>query len=199
MSTGTVGEGHIQLYMESRGWKLIEGKVGARTQHFDLVFARGNEVLVTQVKTSSEEFGWIRYQPTDPLKSAEGLLKAAFERNGKAIMILVQLPEEPVTTIAENDGQPVLVTTMPPPTLVTWADPQEFAAKVEHARDEYAKGFYQYGERKGQPLPRTGCGYPAQVDEFPTLESYLARAELDDTQSATQRAKIVRQDAVAHE
>jgi len=46
--------------MESRGWKLIEGKVGDRTRHFDLVFARGDEVLVTQVKTSSEEFGWIR-------------------------------------------------------------------------------------------------------------------------------------------
>jgi hypothetical protein len=99
-------------------------------------------------------------------------------------MILVQLPEEPVTTIAENDGKPVLVTTMPPPTLVTWADPLEFAAKVDHARDEYAKGFYQYGDHKGQPLPRTGCGYPARVDEFPTLESYLAPAELDDTQSA---------------
>lgn len=39
----------------------------------------------------------------------------------------------------------------------------------------------------------------AGLDELPTLESYLARAELDDTQSTAQRAKIVRQDAAALE
>lgn len=166
-------EGLVQLYMEASGWKLIEGRVGARTRHFDLVFATADQVLVTQIKTSSEPYGWIRYQPKDPLKTAEGLLKAASTRGGNAIVVFVQLPEEPVTVLAERDGRPVLVTTMPEPIRMTWW-PLEFAAKVEHARDEYAKGFYQYGERKGQPLPRTGCGYPAQVDEFPTLESYLA-------------------------
>lgn len=76
-------------------------------------------------------------------------------------MQAVHLPAGPVTTLTESDGQLVMVTSMPSPTLVTWADPLEFAAKVEHCRDEYARDFYQYGERKGQPLPRTGCAYPA--------------------------------------
>ncbi|MGW7825004.1 hypothetical protein ACWGLF_44940 [Streptomyces puniciscabiei] len=141
MSTGNVGEACVQLYMEGRGWKLIEGRVGARTKHFDLIFEKDSRVLVTQIKTSSEEYGRIRYQPKDPLKTAESLLTAASTRNGDAIMVLVQMPEEPVTVLDERDGRRVLMTTVPEPTLITWADPLEFAAKIEHARDKYAKGF----------------------------------------------------------
>ncbi|MFF3468858.1 hypothetical protein ACWCQN_46140 [Streptomyces sp. NPDC001984] len=40
------------------------------------------------------------------LKSAKDLLQAASGRGGKAIMVFVQLPEEPTTDITENDGQP---------------------------------------------------------------------------------------------
>ncbi|WP_435598198.1 hypothetical protein [Streptomyces anulatus] len=123
----------------------------------------------------------------DPLKTAKGLLKAASERDGTAVMIFVQLPEEPATTLAEHEGQPVLVTAKPTPTLITWAGPLEFAGQVEHAREEYAKGFYQHGERKGQPLPRTGCGYPARADEFPALEPYLMEIESDEDDAQPQR------------
>lgn len=134
-----------------------------------------------------------------------GELKVASERGGQAIMMFVQLPEEPTTVITESDGRPVMVTTMPEPTLVTWVGPLELAAKVEHSRDEYAKGSYPHGPRKGQPLPRTGCSHPARVDEFPTLQSYLARVESVDGAEPLaisvpkQRDKIVRQDAVAQE
>ncbi|WP_329538549.1 hypothetical protein OG568_61270 (plasmid) [Streptomyces sp. NBC_01450] len=169
----------MQLYMEDRGWKLIEGKIGSRTKHFDLVFEKNGRVLVTQVKTSSEEYGWIRYQPANPRKSAEGLVQAASTRSGQAIMVLVQLHEAPTTVLAERDGLRVLETVMPEAALITWAEPLKFADMVEEARDEYAKGFYQGGKKKGQPLPRTGLGYPVCVDQFQDLESFLASPEVD--------------------
>jgi len=35
----------------------------------------------------------------------------------------------------------------------------------------------QHGKRKSQPALWTGCDYRARVDEFPTLESHLAKTE----------------------
>lgn len=174
MSTGDAGEGRVQLYMEERGWTLTEGRIGAKTQDFDLVFERGGHVLVTQIKTSSADDGRVRYQNKDPHQSAEALVRRAVSRSGRAIMVLVHLSEAPVTALATRDGHPVLETTMPEPTLITWADPIDFATKVEKARDAYGSEKYLIGPRKGHPRPREGLGYPVCVNEFPTLSSFLA-------------------------
>ncbi|WP_406220795.1 hypothetical protein [Streptomyces decoyicus] len=183
MSTGDAGEGRVQLYMEERGWALTEGRVGARTEDFDLVFERGGHILVTQIKTSSAADGRVRYQTKDPHQSAEALVRKAASRGGRAVMVLVHLSEAPVTALAARDGRPVLETTMPEPTLITWAGPVDFAAKVEKARDLYGSGMYLIGPQKGQPRPRTGLGYPVCVDEFPALSSFLADLDAGRTTS----------------
>ncbi|MFI7337052.1 hypothetical protein ACIBUY_03830 [Streptomyces sp. NPDC050085] len=179
-STGDAGEGRVQLYMEERGWKLIEGGVGLRTEDFDLVFKRGSHVLVTQIKTSSADDGRILYRNTHPHESANALVDKAIARSGRAIMVLVHLPEAPTITLVTRDGHPVLETTMPEPSLITWADPVDFAAKVEKERDEYASSTYLIGKRKGQPRRREGLWYPVCVDEFPALSSLLEDLEVGD-------------------
>lgn len=68
---------------------------------------------------------------------------------------------------------------MPEAALITWAESLGFADMVEEARDEYAKGFCQGGEKKGQPLPGTGLGDPVRVGQFPDLKSFLADLEAD--------------------
>lgn len=167
----------MQLYMEERGWRVAEGRIGARTRDFDLVFERDCHVLVTQIKTSSAADGRIRYPNPDPYKSAKDLVQQAEARNGLAVMVLVQLSEEPVTTVVKRGSQPVLETTMPEPKYLTWADPFDFAATVEWERDEYAKGVYERGPRKGEPRDRKGCGYPVSAQQFPALDSLLSDLE----------------------
>ncbi|MFG2631697.1 hypothetical protein [Streptomyces sp. NPDC048473] len=105
MSTGGAGEGRVELYMEGRGWTLTEGRDGAKTEDFDLVFERGGHVLVTQIKTSSADDGRVRYQNKDPHQSAEALVRKAVSRSGRAVMVLVHLPEAPVSALATRDGR----------------------------------------------------------------------------------------------
>lgn len=177
MSSGDVGEGRVQLYMQERGWRVAEGRIGARTKHFDLVFERERHVLVTQIKTSSAADGRIRYPNPDPYKCAKDLAQQAEARNGRAVMVLVQLSEEPVTTLVKRAIRDVLETTMPEPKYLTWADPFDFAAAVEWGRDKYAKGLYERGPRKGELRDRKGCGYPVGVQQFPALDSLMSDLE----------------------
>lgn len=68
-------------------------------------------------------------------------------------MVLVRLPEGPVTVPIERDCLPVPAPAMHEAALITRAEPLKFADMVEEAWDEYAKGLSIRAEKKKRGSP----------------------------------------------